>query len=200
MKDTPTLQNKLVIGISAVGIAIAIALIVIVTLKRQPSGRSAGGIDSVTVLPLAATATPSEVAPPQHYFETKEIDSAIAAYNPQWDLIRKAPKVAVGISYTWTAKVAWILGDAVGVGEPGRIVQYDVVYEVPPPQGLSYEQLLEYNGIVSRGLPDVNKDDLVRVTGTFSQITPDGALEFEPTALTNYGKLIATKTTENPPR
>jgi hypothetical protein len=192
MKDTPKQQNKLVVGISAVGIVIALVLVIIVVLGRHSPVQSASGIDSETV---PAPAVPSVAAPPPHYFETKAIDSAIAAYNMQWDLIRKAPKIAVGTSYTWTAKVAWILGEAVGLGESGRIIQYDVVYEVPPPQGLSYEQLLEYNGIVSRGLPDVNKDDLVRVTGTFTQITPDGALEFEPTALTNYGKLIATKTT-----
>ena len=197
--DAPKQQNKLVIGISAVGIVIALALIIIVVVGRHSPDRLTSGIDPVTI-PPAATATSTEVAPPPHYFETKAIDSAIAAYNSQWDLIRKAPKTAVGTSYTWTAKVEWILGDAVGLGEPGRIVQYDVVYEVPPPQGLSYEQLLEYNGIVSRGLPDVNKDDLVCLTGTFTQITPDGALEFDPTNLTNYGKLIASKTSENPPR
>jgi hypothetical protein len=172
----------------AIALAALIALATLITLGKHPAIPPAISVGDGTIPDTApAPETPTSPAAPKHFFETKAMDSALAAYHAQWERIKQAPNTAIGQPFTWTARVLSVTGQRVAVGWPGRVIEYNTEEEVPPPPDLSYEQLLEYNGMVSRGLPQVYKDDIVCLIGTFTTITPAGSLEFNPKTLINYG-------------
>ncbi len=181
-------QKNLTIIFSILAILIGVVLAVVAELTKHPSVTPTGyadtGMESYTP---PAPAQPMMPARPQHFVMTKAMDSALAAYGPQWERIRKTPRAGLGLSYTWTARVLSVVGERVLLGWPGHLIAYDMEVEVPPPAGMSAEELLQYNGMVSRGLPDVYKDDIVSFTGSFDKVTSDGSLEFDPKTLINYG-------------
>ncbi len=168
-------------------ITIALTALLILSMHSSTPNTASGGVGTIPGTASAPDTSPPASAPPKHFFETKAMDSALAAYDAQWERIKQAPDAVIGQPFTWTARVVSITGQRVAIGWPGRVIEYNTEEEVPPPSDLSYEQLLEYNGMESRGLPDVYKDDIVCLTGTFTTITPAGSLEFDPKTLINYG-------------
>ncbi len=170
----------------AVGIAVALAVILLLSKHFLTTPMIA--IDSGTVPIETNTSVPSQApTTPTHFYETKAMDSALAAYGTQWEHIRQLPKTLLGQNFTWTARVLSVTGERVAIGWPGHIIEYDMDEEVPPPPGLSVEELLEYNSMVPRGLPDVYTNDIICLTGTLTKVTPAGTLEFDPKSLVNYG-------------
>jgi hypothetical protein len=171
-------------------ILLAVAGAIFFVLNRHPSAPKNASVRTGTVpgtLSASDTSPPPPAAATKHFFETHAMDSALSAYDAQWERIKQTPSAAIGQPFTWTARVLSVTGQRVAIGWPGRVIEYDMELEVPPPPNLSFEQLLEYNGMVSRGLPQVYKGDIVCLTGTFTTITPAGSLEFNPKTLINYG-------------